>query len=35
MDYCPECYVIINTPEGIKKTKAKNLIPFAYETPFS
>lgn len=35
MDYCPECYVIINTHEGIKKTKAKNLIPFAYETPSS
>lgn len=32
-DYCPECFVIINTQDGIKKTNAKNLIPFAYETP--
>lgn len=32
-DYCPECFVIIDTQDGIKKIRAKYLIPFAYTTP--
>lgn len=30
VDYCPEIDVIINSDEGLKKLKAKDLIPYAY-----
>lgn len=30
-DYCPECEVIIQTDEGLRKVIAKELIPFAYK----
>lgn len=30
VDYCPDCYVIINTENGLRKIKARNLLPFSY-----
>lgn len=30
VDYCPEIDVIISSNEGLKKVKAKDLIPYAY-----
>ena len=33
IDYAPECYVIVNSPDGLGKVKAKHLIPFAYNVP--
>ncbi|WP_411167811.1 cytidine deaminase [Clostridium sp. MB05] len=29
-DYCPECEVIIQTNDGLRKVLAKDLIPFSY-----
>lgn len=29
-DYCPDCEVIINTNDGLKKVLAKELIPYSY-----
>ncbi len=32
-DYCPDCDVIVSTQDGMKKIKAKDLLPLAYITP--
>lgn len=33
-DYIPDCYVIINTNNGLKKVKAIELIPYAYHAKY-
>ena len=33
-DYIPDCYVIINTNNGLKKVKAIELIPYAYQAKY-